>query len=58
MIIYVGYVLSDYAHALWISANKATVEKAIASYRKRGGRCSTQIKRHEITNKLTELDCD
>ena len=58
MFIYVGYVLSDYAHALWISANKVTVEKAITSYRKKGGRCSTQIKRYEITNKLIELDCD
>ena len=34
MEIYVGYVLSDYAHALWISASKTTVEKAIIDYKK------------------------
>lgn len=58
MDIYVGYVLSDYAHALWVSANRATVEKAIAEYKARGGECSTWITKYKATNKLIELDCD
>lgn len=58
MIIYVGYVLGDYAHALWMSANKATVEKAISDYKRRGGRRPTWIEEYKITNELIELDCD
>lgn len=41
MMIYVGYIMSDYAHALWLSKNKVTVAKAIEDYHKQGGRCST-----------------
>lgn len=58
MIIYVGYILSDYAHALWMSTNEATVEKAIEDYRKRGGRCSAWVDKYNVGKGLTELDCD
>lgn len=58
MFIYVGYVLSDYAHALWVSASKTTVEKAINDYRKRGGNRPTWIERYKVSNQLIELDCD
>lgn len=58
MIIYVGYVSSDYAHALWMSTSKMTIEKEIAEYKKRGGRCPTWITKYNVTNKLTDLDCD
>lgn len=58
MCIYVGYVLSDYAHALWISKNKQTVEQAIKEYEKRGGKRPTWIEKYEVTDKLIELDCD
>ena len=58
MYIYVGYVLSDYAHALWISKNKHTVEQAITEYKERGGNRLTWIEKYEVTDKLIELDCD
>ena len=58
MYIYVGYVLSDYAHALWVSKSKQTVERAIKEYEKRGGNRPTWIEKYEVTDKLIELDCD
>ena len=58
MIIYIGYVMSDYAHALWMSKDKTTVAKAIEEYHKRGGRCSTWIKKYNVGKELIELNCD
>lgn len=56
--IYVGYIMSDYAHALWISGKKSTVEKAITNYKNRGGKCMTWIEKYQVSNNLIELDCD
>ena len=58
MFIYVGYILSDYSHALWISADEKVVKKAIADYKRRGGCCNTWIQKYKVTNKLIKLDCD
>lgn len=56
MIIYVGYILSDYAHALFIGGNKNKVQKALDD-------CPTRnlkwIEEYIIDeNELIELDCD
>ena len=58
MRIYVGYILSDYARPLWMSAKKETVKKAIADYKKRGGHRNTWIEEYEVTNELVEFECD
>ena len=59
MKVYVGYVLSDYSHALWMSSNRKTVKEAIDNYKKEGGTLTTWITAYDISNKqLIELDCD
>jgi hypothetical protein len=58
MVIYVGYILGDYAHAVWISTEKATVEKAIENYRKEGGNRPAWVDEYLVGKDLTELDCD
>ena len=57
MIVYVGYILSDYATALWMSTEKSTVQKAIDEYHKRGGCCSTWIQKYNINKGLIEFEC-
>lgn len=57
--VYVGYILSDYSHALWMSKDKEKVQKAIDKYRARGGRCDTWIERYALSrSNLIEFDCD
>lgn len=57
--VYVGYILSDYSHALWMSKDKAKVQKEIEKYKARGGKCSTWIKRYVLSrNNLIDFDCD
>ena len=56
MIIYVGYILGDYAHAVFIGGNKNKVQKALDD-------CPTRnlkwIEEYIIDeNELIELDCD
>ena len=59
MKIYVLYVLSDYAHAIYISVNKQMCEKEMENYRKRGGRRSAWIEEYDFSKaKEFELDCD
>lgn len=56
MIIYVGYIISDYAHALFMSTDRKKVKAELA-----------KIPTHDTTyivgyilkgNELIELDCD
>ena len=56
IIIYVGYILGDYAHAVFLSENKDKVQKALDN-------CPTKrpkwIEKYIIDeNELIELDCD
>lgn len=56
MKIYVGYILGDYAHAVFMSANKQKVEKALDE-------CPTRnykwVEEYDVKgNDLIELDCD
>lgn len=56
--VYVGYVINDYADPLWMSRDKAKVQKEIDDYKTRGSR-STFIKRYVLSrNNLIDLDCD
>ena len=57
MVVYVGYIMSDYATALWMSTEKATVQKAIDEYHKRGGRCSAWIEKYNVGKGLIEFEC-
>lgn len=56
MKIYIGYILGDYAHAVFMSANKQKVEKALDE-------CPTRnykwVEEYDVKgNDLIELDCD
>lgn len=56
MKIYVGYIMGDYAHAIFMSAKKEKVEKALKE-------CNTDrtkwIEKYDVdNNNLIELDCD
>ena len=56
MKVYVGYVLSDYAHALCMGLDKESVEKNLASY---GISRPTWVEEYTFKgNKVIELDCD
>lgn len=57
MIIYVGYVVADYATAVCMSTNKSVVKEDLAEIDKVTEN-RTYIKRYDVGNKLIELDCD
>lgn len=56
MTIYIGYIIGDYAHALYMSTSKEKVQKELKEIDK--GR-HTYIVGYIIKgNELIELDCD
>ena len=56
MVIYVGYVLADYACALCMGMNKKTVESQLKSYPTKNPKL---IEEYEIKgNEVVELNCD
>lgn len=59
MKIYVMYVLSDYAHAVYVSTKKQLCEQEIREYIKRGGDRPTWIEEYDFSKaEAFELDCD
>ena len=59
MKVYVLYVMSDYAHAIYISTEKQLCEQEMAQCRKRGVKRSMYIKEYNFSNtKSFDLDCD
>ena len=57
MIVYVGYVIADYAIAVCMSTNKSVVKKELAEIDKVTEK-TTYIKKYDVGNKLTDLDCE
>lgn len=56
MFIYVGYVISDYAHALVMGLDEKLVEERIKFY---AGRRVWYVEKYKCEkDKLIELDCD
>ena len=59
MKIYVLYIMSDYAHAIYMSIKKQMCEKEMEDYRKRGGRCNAWIEEYDFSKaRGYELNCD
>lgn len=57
MTIYIGYIISDYATALYMSTDRKKVKKELEEID--GGRHNTYIVGYVIKgNELIELDCD
>lgn len=56
MKIYVGYILGDYAHAVFMSASKQKVEKALNECPTRNYKWVEEYNIKDDT--LFELDCD
>lgn len=55
MTIYIGYIIGDYAHALYMSTNREKVKKELEKINRR----NTYIVEYTIKeNNLIELDCD
>ena len=57
MTIYVGYIIADYATDVCMSTNKFAVKKELAEINKVTEN-TTYIKRYDVGNKLTDLDCE
>ncbi len=59
MTIYVGYVLSDYATAIYMGKDYKQVKSKIDEAKKRTGHPTYFIKSYDIKdNCVIELDCD
>lgn len=59
MKIYVLYVMSDYAHAIFISTDKQLCEQEMKQCKKRGVKYPMYIKEYDFSNtKSFDLDCD
>ena len=57
MTIYIGYIINDYACALYMSTDREKVKKELKKIE--GGRRNTYIVGYIIKgNELIELDCD
>lgn len=57
MIVYVGYVIFDYATAVCVSTNESVVKEDLAEINENTEN-KTYIKKYNIGDKLTILDCD
>lgn len=56
MKVYVGYIMGDYAHAIFMSSKKEKVEKALKECRSNRQKW---IEKYDVNdNNLIKLDCD
>lgn len=56
MIVYVGYILGDYAHAVCMGLDKSKVQKRLNSYPTKRPKWVDEYEL--LDNKTVELDCD
>lgn len=56
MTVYIGYIIGDYAHALYMSTNREKVKKELEKID--GGRHTYIVEYIIKGNELIELDCD
>lgn len=54
MIVYVGYIMGNYAQAVCMGLSKEEVEKVLATY----NCCYTWAEKYNLTDDVIELDCD
>lgn len=59
MKVYVLYILSDYAHAIYMSINEEACERKMEACRKRGAKRLMWIEEYDFSKEEEyELDCD
>lgn len=59
MKVYVLYILSDYAHAIYMSVNEKACEREMEACRKRGAKRNMWIEEYDFSKEEEyELDCD